>query len=245
MQIDKFGLWPVVIILLLVTSIVWGGVFGPSASFDGWLAFAGNILGAAATIVAAAIAWIGLQRQQQWAFLTREEERLESEMIGLKQATDLIILLLGKVVDAFEPTLHIELNTLGLLDSAGRFSPIRLKETLSQTPDRFRDPIVTVLRQGAQLSVDIPRTLEIWRKTDATDSRHRILELRLHSERDALSRTDGALNEIMRQIFERQEAVAQLLRSYRSEIEKGSRRGQETKDRAGSKPARSDQAPRP
>lgn len=50
-----------------------------------WIGFAGNVVGASMTIVAAAVAYIAVQRQVGIGLISREEERIEARLPGLRQ----------------------------------------------------------------------------------------------------------------------------------------------------------------
>lgn len=66
---DWPGITTAVLILFILTMIVWLGVAGPiwnaawTASPDQWLGFAGSVLGALVTLLAAIVAWFAVSRQ--------------------------------------------------------------------------------------------------------------------------------------------------------------------------------------
>ncbi|KJC47327.1 hypothetical protein UB31_18915 [Bradyrhizobium sp. LTSP849] len=78
---------------LLLTIGIPISVSKDSVELKDWLGFAGNVMGAFVTVVAAAIAWKAVQRQiasqhvaTQLGVMTREEDRIEELLPGLRDA---------------------------------------------------------------------------------------------------------------------------------------------------------------
>lgn len=110
---------------LLLTIGIPISVFGGVGELDDWLGFAGNIVGAAMTVVAAFVAWRAVQPQvsaQREAVLVdlmmREEDRLETELHALTVLGDLTgtIVALDFSAEVSPTTLLTRLRDLGVSD---------------------------------------------------------------------------------------------------------------------------------
>ena len=70
-----------VFLLIAVPTII----AAESVRASDWIGFAGNVLAAGMTIIAAAVAYSAVQRQVRIGLLGREEERIENALPGLRE----------------------------------------------------------------------------------------------------------------------------------------------------------------
>ncbi len=222
MKIDKFGLWPLATMLLAVALIIWGGLYGPiativiGASFDGWLAFFGNVLGAVATVGAAGWAWYSIRHQQRLDFLLREEQRLDFEMDGLAQANNLLraIIPVERAPDNFQE----EIRKAGLTTPDGSVSRGLVMAAIPQTPEPYRLSIINCIEGLANNHKALNKVPVLY--PDITTPP---LRIRNDSDlRDALWQAIEALSKRLRQIDidvrKRQNAIWEERAANRKEI---------------------------
>lgn len=111
-----------VALALLLTVGIPISVSRDSIELKDWLGFAGNVLGAFVTLIAAAIAWkavkkqIGVQRDTKMLdLMTREEDRIEGELHAIEVLQELMSLSFSASAQSVDrPAAHVAaLSTLG------------------------------------------------------------------------------------------------------------------------------------
>jgi hypothetical protein len=193
-----------------------------------WLGFAGNILGALVTLVAAYIAWRAVQRQigaERNATLldvtTREEDRLEAELHAISALEDLYavsVLQLQKVTNPYD---HLQkLQAIG-------FSP-SLSETREALRDRTGGPVPplmleTFAQKYATLTGAVDRLNDIQNRINMGYSDPALPAAKQTME-TTVKRVEADISSTMGELYKRKEVITgKLLPAYRSRIEAGLR----------------------
>jgi hypothetical protein len=170
MQNDNLpGLTPVWLITLatalgILITIAVPAILGPDGiKASDWLGFAGNVLTAGVAAVAVYFAWKGIANQLRVSLMSREEDRMERELPGLREIAAL--LRPASVLCSMKPIPKSAIRVLKSLGLQTTDGPIlgKLEQKLPRADDGHRRPLAAILEQialHAHTAITLEETLD-------------------------------------------------------------------------------------
>ena len=200
-----------------------------------WLGFAGNIVGSGITsaVAVAAIyfAWRGVTQQLRITLVSREEDRIEAELPGLRQAGEF----LRSLEFLPDPDQILELMELKELIVEGAFEIEELKKLLPDLSERSMRPIFSILRRlmiRSQVFLQYKSSLDRLQKEmvndlgmfppDIIEQRKRMRDVQqrqLASQYDMLKQLLGEFDGITKGVELRLQTLTERQILFRQEIE--------------------------
>ena len=191
-----------------------------------WLGFAGSILTSGVAFAAVMVAWRNISRQMRANFLSREEDRIEDELPGLRDTEDRLATMLSLLEAAGRPQVILEiLRPSGLLDGEGNLSgaidrafPRANEITRRRLTEHFFD-----LRNSLSAAVATERLLRLETSAffvdDPSNPEATSLRQQLDEQWPAVMRSIGALRQFQIRMVARLEIMTTRLPRIRAEIE--------------------------
>lgn len=191
-----------------------------------WLGFAGNILGALVTLVAAYVAWRAVQRQvrtERNATLldvtSREEVRLEAELHAISVFEDLYLL----TISGHEP-MQIPQNYIDMMKAVG-FSQ-SVSETRAALRSRVGGAIPPIMLEGfaikyASLTKHVERLRTTQQQVNSGNNDPHLIDI-LERLPIAIMQWETEIEQAMDELSRRKNLISnELLPAYRSIITSG------------------------